>query len=306
MEMKKTKDLLKNMKDHWQLYLIMLIPLIYVIVFKYLPMIGAQIAFRDYTVKGGFFNSTWVGLQHFSSFFNSPNFYKVIKNTLSLSFYSLIVGFPLPIILAIMLNEVGSKRFKKTVQLATYAPYFISMVVLVSIVTQLFAPRIGLVNTMAISLGGQSVNYMGVAKYFRHIYVWSGVWQMTGYSSIIYIAALSSIDPSLYESAKVDGATKLQKIIHIDLPSIMPTAIILLIMSIGQIMNVGFEKVYLMQNPLNLQTSETIATYVYKIGLFGGQYSFSTAVGLFNSGINLLLLVSVNKLAKKFSDSSLW
>lgn len=306
MAIKRAKDLLKNMKDHWQLYLIILVPLLYVIIFKYLPMIGAQIAFRDYTIKGGFFNSTWVGLKHFENFFRSPNFFRVIKNTLMLSFYSLIVGFPLPIVLAILLNEVGNRKFKKTVQLATYAPYFISMVVLVSMVTQIFAPRIGLVNIIATSLGGESVNYMGVAKYFRHIYVWSGVWQMTGYSSIIYIAALSSIDPSLYESAKVDGATKLQKIIHIDLPSIMPTAIILLIMSIGQIMNVGFEKVYLMQNPPNLQASETIATYVYKIGLFGGQYSFSTAVGLFNSTINFILLVSVNKMAKKFSDTSLW
>lgn len=296
----------RAIKNHWQLYLIVLVPLLYIFVFKYIPMFGAQIAFKDYIVIKGIWGSPFRGFKHFEAFFRSPHFWKLIRNTLGISLYSLIAGFPLPIILALSLNEVANKTFKKTVQLVTYAPYFISMVVMVSIIMQFLAPKMGIINLIIISLGGTKQNFMGNPNYFKSIYVWSGIWQMTGYSSIIYIASLSGIDPALYEAARVDGATKLQKIFNIDLPGIMPTAVILLIMNVGQIMNVGFEKVYLMQNPLNLSSAEIISTYVYKVGLVGAQFSFSTAVGLFNSLVNLLLLVSVNNIAKRVGQTSLW
>lgn len=296
----------KSLKNHWQLYVILVLPLLYLIIFRYIPIFGAQIAFKDYMVKEGILGSPWVGLKYFTMFFKSPHFTRLIKNTLTLSVYSLVAGFPLPIILALLLNEVRNRRFKKTVQMVTYAPYFISMVVMVSMLMQFLAPRTGIINQLITLITGKELQLMAKAEYFKTLYVWSGIWQMTGYSSIIYIAALSSIDLSLYEAATVDGATKLQKMRHIDLPGIMPTAIILLIMNVGRLMNVGFEKVYLMQNSLNLSSSEIIATYVYKIGLVGAQFSFSTAVGLFNSVINLILLVAVNQIAKKIGGTSLW
>lgn len=296
----------KMIKMHWQLYLILILPLIYVIIFRYVPIFGAQIAFKDYMVRDGILGSKLVGLKYFELFFKSPHFTRLIRNTLSLSVYSLIAGFPLPIILALLLNEVRNRTFKKTVQMVTYAPYFISMVVMVSMLMQFLAPRTGIINQLIFALTSKNTHLMAKPEYFKSLYVWSGIWQMTGYSSIIYIAALAGIDPTLYEAATVDGATKLQKIIHIDLPGIMPTAVIILIMNIGRLMNVGFEKVYLMQNSLNLSSSEIIATYVYKIGLVGGQFSFSTAVGLFNSVVNLALLVMVNQLAKKAGGNSLW
>jgi len=230
----------------------------------------------------------------------------LLKNTLGLSIYSLLAGFPLPILLAVMLNETTSLRFKKTVQMVTYAPYFISTVVMVSIVMQFLDPRIGFANRVIVLLGGQARNFMGQESLFQSIYVWSGIWQNTGYGAIIYIAALSGIDPTLYEAAYIDGASRLQKVIHIDLPGILPTVVILLILSIGSIMNVGFEKVFLMQNPLNLGTSEIIATYVYKLGILNAQFSFGTAVGLFNSVVNLILIASVNQIARRIGQTSLW
>lgn len=294
------------MKKHWQLYLVILLPLIYIIVFKYFPMYGAQIAFKDYMASKGIGGSPWAGLKHFEYFFKSPNFWRLIKNTLGISAYSLIAGFPLPIILALSLNEVASGRLKKTVQLVTYAPYFISTVVMVSILMQFFSPQVGFYGNFMRLIGQNPQNIMGIPGYFKSIYVWSGVWQYTGYSSVIYIAVLSGIDPSLHEAAIVDGASKLQRIWNIDIPGIIPTATILLIMNMGQVMNVGFEKVFLMQNPLNMVTSDVISTYVYRIGLVSAQFSFSTAVGLFNSFVNLILIVSVNHIAKRMGETSLW
>jgi putative aldouronate transport system permease protein len=223
-----------------------------------------------------------------------------------LSVYQLIAGFPIPIILAIGINELRSNILKKTVQMVTYAPFFISMVVLISIMLQVFSPHFGFVNIIIMRMGGDARNFMGRPEFFRHMYVWSGIWQNMGYGAIIYLAALSGIDPQIQEAAIIDGASKVQRIRHIDLPGIMPTAIILLILNVGQIMNIGFEKAFLMQNSMNLSTSEIIPTYVYKVGLLQGDFAFSTTVNLFNSIINFVLLVTVNKIANKVSDSGLW
>jgi putative aldouronate transport system permease protein len=300
------KTYIKKMKRHWQLYLVILLPLLYIIMFKYVPMIGAQIAFKNYNFMKGFWHSPWVGLKHFNQFFLSPNFWPLLKNTLSISLYALVLGFPAPIILALSLNEVGRAKFKKLVQLVTYAPYFISTVVMVSMIMLFLSPDLGIFNKFLSLFGIHSVNYMGEPQYFKTVYVLSEVWQQTGYGAVIYIAALAGINPQLYEAAKVDGASRMQKIIHIDIPGIMPAVIILLTLNVGQIMKLGYEKIYLMQNPLNVSSSEIISTYVYKIGLLGANFSFSTAVGLFNSVINLILIILVNYAAKKMTDSSLW
>lgn len=300
------REALRRIKRHWQLYLVLLLPMAYLLVFRYWPMYGVQIAFRDFNAAEGIAGSPWVGFMHFERFFNSYRFWDLLRNTVGISFYSLLAGFPLPIILAIAVNEARRYYFKKTVQMVTYAPHFISTVVMVGIILQFLDPRIGLINKAIAALGGTPTNYIGKADLFQSIYVWSGVWQGMGYASIIYIAALSSIDPQLEEAAVIDGASRLQKIWYIDLPGILPTAVILLILNVGQIMNVGFEKIYLMQNPLNLTTSEVISTYVYKVGLLRAQYSFSAAVGLFNSVIDLILLVVVNQIARRVGETSLW
>ncbi|QHT59846.1 sugar ABC transporter permease [Paenibacillus lycopersici] len=300
------RDRGKRVKRHWQLYLLVLLPVAYLVIFKYIPMYGAQIAFRDFSPVKGVTGSDWAGMKHFSTFFSSPNFWMLIKNTLIISIYSLIVGFPAPILLALALNEVRSMRFKRLVQMVTFAPYFISTIVMVSMIILFLSPRLGFVDHILTVFGMESINFMGVPKYFSSIFVWSNVWQGIGYGAVIYLAALSGINVDLYEAAKVDGASRIRKVWHIDLPGIMPAATILLILNVGQIMNVGFEKIYLMQNPLNTSTSEVISTYVYKIGLLGANFSFSAAVDLFNSVINLILLLSVNYVARRISESSLW
>ncbi len=300
------KDKIKNIKKHYQLYLIILLPVIYLVVFHYMPMYGIQIAFKRFYVTRGFAESPWVGLKYFEQFFRSPSFSVVVRNTIYLSIYSIIAGFPFPIILALALNEVRSKRFVKTVQMVTYAPYFISTVVLVGLLYQLLDPNMGIVNKIINILGIESISFMSNTDYFRDVYVWSGIWQTMGYAAIIYLAALTGIDPQLQEAAIIDGASRLKRILHVDLPCISSTIIILFILSFGRIMSVGFEKVYLMQNPVNASTSEIIATYVYKIGFLNANFSFSTAVGLFQSVINFILVATVNIIAKKVSDYSLW
>lgn len=297
---------LKRMKKNWQLYLIVLPSLIYLIVFKYVPMGGVQIAFKNYMVTKGILGSPWVGFKHFEAFFGLPIFWSIIKNTLFLSLYSLAVGFPAPIILALALNEVRKGLFKRLVQLVTFAPYFISTVIMVSMIMLFLSPQIGVVHFLAETFGFQADNVMSKPEAFKTVYVLSDVWQYTGYAAIIYMAALAGVDPHLYEAAKMDGASRWQRMLHIDIPGLMPTAIVLLILNAGQVMNVGFEKVYLMQNPINVSTSEVISTYVYKMGLVGANFSFSTAVGLFNSVVNLLLLLVVNTIARKKSETSLW
>lgn len=294
------------MIQHWQLYLLLLFPLVNLIIFKYMPIVGLQMAFKDFRVSRGMWGSPWVGMKHFIAFFTSPNFWSIIGNTMIVSLYTIIASFPFAILLAIGMNELSSTRARKTVQFFTYAPYFISTVVLVSMMMQMFDPRIGILTKLIKYLGYSGDNVFGSPTAFRHLYVWSGVWQQTGYNAIMYLAALTAINVELYDAAKVDGCSKWQRIWHIDLPGIRPTIIILLILNMGYIMSVGFEKVYLMQNPMNLETSEIISTYVYRIGLINSNFSFSTAVGFFNSVINLVLMLSVNKVAQKVGDTSLW
>ncbi|WP_253299407.1 ABC transporter permease [Paenibacillus barcinonensis] len=305
-EPKRQHPFIRSLKKHWELYLLVLPPVLYLLIFKYIPMVGVQIAFKDFSVVKGIWGSPWVGFKHFEAFFESPNFWLLIKNTIGISFYSLLAGFPIPILLALALNEIRTGYFKKTVQMVTYAPHFISTVVMVSIIILMLSPHVGVVDKLFSMLGFPMTNFMGIPEYFKSIYVWSGVWQGMGYSSIIYIAALAGVDPSLYEAAKMDGASRLRKIWHIDLPTLVPVTVIMLILSLGSIMGVGFEKIYLMQNPLNTSASEVISTYVYKVGLIGANFSFSSAVGLFNSVINLILLIIVNGISRKVSENSLW
>ncbi|MFC5467379.1 ABC transporter permease [Cohnella suwonensis] len=295
-----------KMKRSWELYCLVLLPVLYLLIFKYIPMVGVQIAFKDFNAVSGIWGSPWVGFKHFENFFNSPNFWMIIKNTLGVSFYSLFAGFPVPILLALALNEIRTGFFKRSVQMITYAPHFISTVVMVSIIILMLTPHVGVVERLFTMLGLPTTNFMGVPEFFKSIYVWSGVWQEMGYASIIYIAALASVDPALYEAARIDGASRWKKIIHIDLPALVPIMIIMLILKLGSVMGIEFEKIYLMQNSLNLTSSEVISTYVYKVGLLGANFSFSTAVGLFNSVINLILLLIVNWISRKVSETSLW
>lgn len=307
-QMKKTARAtrLKAVSGNWDLYLLILPVIIYFILFHYLPMYGVQIAFKNFSSVKGIWGSSWVGFKHFERFFNSYHFWALIKNTLGVSLYQTAVGFPIPILLALMMNELKSERFKKTLQTVTYAPHFLSTVVLVGMLTAFMSPRNGIVNELIKMLGGQPISFMTEPGWFKTLYVLSGVWQNAGWGSIIYMAALAGIDVQLYEAAIVDGATKMQRIRHVTLPGILPTAIILLILDVGKIMSVGFEKVFLMQNGLNMSTSDVISTYVYRIGLVGSEFSFSSAVGLFNSVINMVMLITVNKISKKFSETSLW
>jgi putative aldouronate transport system permease protein len=295
-----------KLTKNYQLYLLVIPTVIYYIIFHYIPMAGVQIAFKDYMFIHGIWGSPWVGLEHFERFFNSFEFVKIIVNTIKLSVYQLVFGFPTPIILALLLNQLISKKFKKFAQTVIYAPHFISTVVMVGMLFIFLSPRSGVINHIITFFGGEAQFFLGSPDWFRAVYVLSDIWQNTGWGTIIYLAALSTISPELHESAVVDGANKLQRMWHIDIPGILPTAVILLILSMGHIMSLGFEKVYLMQTSLNLTTSETIPTYVYKTGLLGAQYSFSTAVGLFNSIINFIVLISVNQIAKKVTNTSLW
>ena len=299
---------LKRIARHWQLYLVLLIPLVILIIFSYGPMYGVQIAFRDFKVKQGIWGSKWVGLKHFNNFLGTYSFNRLLINTLTLSSYSLVAGFPIPILLALMLNECGNLRYKKAVQMITYAPHFISTVVMCSIILLMITSgKNGLLNNIRQLFGATDrIDFITKPNLFPHIYVWSGIWQGMGYSSIIYIAALSGIDPSLHEAAVVDGASKIRRVWHIDLPGIAPTITILLILNVGSLMSIGHEKVLLLQNDLNKSTSDIIATYVYRVGLEQAQYSFSAAVGLFNSIINTILLVTVNTITKKLGETSLF
>lgn len=303
----KKNKILKSLKQSWVLYLLLLPTLLYVGIFSYAPMYGIQIAFRNYNFADGFTGSEWVGLKWFKTFFESPRCGMIIKNTLSLSIYSLIASFPLPIVLALILNNVKSTGYKRFAQTITYMPHFISTTVLVGMLSLFFSPDSGFVNTILSWFGGSGDTYfMGMPEYFPHMYVWSNVWREMGWGSIIYLSALSGVDPGLHEAARIDGANKFQRVIHIDLPCILPTIVILLIMQCGKIMNVGYEKVYLMQNSLNLEVTEVISTYVYKIGLQQRQYSYSTAINLFNNVINLIMLTVVNKISNKVSGTGLW
>lgn len=301
-------DTLIKVKRGWQLYLMLLIPLAWLLIFQYWPMYGAQIAFRNFMPGLSIWESPWVGLDNFVKFFNSYMFWRVIRNTLWISFYSLLVGFPIPILFALAINQLKGGWFKRTVQMVSYAPNFISTVVVVGMVIQFLDLRRGPVNLLLQTLGLSTVNFLGSPEWFSSIYVWSGIWQHTGFNAIIYLAALSTVDQALHEAAVVDGATRLQRIWHIDLQAILPTAMTLLILNLGQLMNVGFEKAFLLQNTLNQTTSEVISTYVYKVSLAAGiaSYSYGAAIGLFNSFVGLILIVIANRISKKLTETGLW
>lgn len=301
-------NMVKWWQKYWQLVVMIAIPFCFIALFYYGPMYGLQIAFKNFRAIDGMWKSPWVGLLHFNRFFTSYQFGRVVRNTLAISFYSLAVGFPIPIIFALILNCVRNIRFKKTVQMVTYAPHFISVVVIVSMIIQILSPKFGMVNNVIKLLGGQEILFMATGSYFYSIFVWSGIWQGMGWSAIIYISALSGIDPTMHEAAIVDGASRFKRILHIDIPGILPTIVILLILSAGSIMNVSFEKVFLMQNATNTEYSEVISTLIYKIGIQASipNYSYSTAIGLFNNIVNFLLLVAVNTFARRVGETSLW
>lgn len=301
----KIKEMKTKLKKSRQLYLFVLPAFLIILIFSYGPMYGVIIAFKDYMPSLGIFESPWVGFKHFQRFFDSYYFWDLMKNTLGISLYSLIVGFPLPIILALALNEIKDGPFKKIIQTVTYAPNFIAVVVMVGMVIAFLSPSTGIINHFLDFIGVGRINFMTEPRWFKTIYVLSGVWQGTGWGSVIYLAALSGVDTQLHEAATIDGASRLQRVWYINIPTIMPTMVILLIMSFGSLMSVGFEKIILMQNPLNMESSNVIATFVYQQGLLDAQYSFAAAVGLFNSLINSILLILVNGIAKRLSDSSL-
>ena len=294
------------MRTNYQIYLLVLPTLIYFVLFKYAPMYGLQMAFRNYNPALGITQSPWAGLKYFSRILSRPYFYQVIVNTLSISLSSLILGFPLPVIFALALNEMKNAKLKKTIQTITYAPHFISTVVVAAMLKIFLSPTSGIVNQLIKLCGGDAVNFMMRPECFVPIYVISGIWQGLGWSAIIYVAALASVDPALHESAMIDGATRLQRMVHINLPCILPTVIIMLILRTGSLLNVGFEKVFLLSNDAVLEKSEVISTYTYRIGITNSQFSQSTAIGLFNSVIQFVILISVNAISRKVSETSLW
>ncbi|MHB0880644.1 ABC transporter permease [Paenibacillus sp. SEL1] len=303
---KPNRKIWNQVKRDYELYLFLLPIIIIYLVFKYYPMYGIQIAFKDFSPSRGIWGSEWVGFKHFIDFFDSYNFWTIMTNTLTLSVLSLVFSFPAPIIIAIMLNQMLGKRYKKIVQTVIYAPHFISTVVLVGMLNVFLSPNSGIVNHIITLFGGDPIMFLADEGWFRPLYILSGVWQETGFATIIYLAALAGVNPELHEAAIMDGASKWKRVMHVDIPSILPTIVILLILALGNIMGIGFEKAFLMQNDLNYATSNIIPTYVYEIGIQKAQYSFSTAIGLFNSVVNIILIITVNRIAKKLTETSLW
>jgi putative aldouronate transport system permease protein len=295
---KSRKPVSKRILDNWQLYAMLLVPVVLTIIYKYIPMYGIQIAFRDYKANRGMFGSEWVGMYWFQRFFSAPNCVRMIRNTVLISFYSLLWGFPIPVILALMINQLRFQKFKRVTQTVLYAPHFISTMVICGMIRIFLSPSGGLINLIL----GTQIDFLTEASAFRTIYIASGIWQDAGWGIIVYMATLANVDTSLYEAAKIDGASMFQRIRHIDIPELVPIMVLNLIMSAGGLMNVGFEKVWLLQTDLNKATSDVIAVYVYQQGIESAKYSYSTAVGLFNTAVNLLLLIVVNKIAGKLSE----
>jgi putative aldouronate transport system permease protein len=303
----KTKNSVrKRIRKNYEMYLFLLPAVVWYVLFQYGPMYGVQIAFRDFSGSFGIWGSPWVGFKHFRNFFNSYYFWPLLRNTLFLSLYSLVAGFPIPILLALMLNELKNYKFRKLVQTVTYAPHFISTVVMVGMIIIVLSPRYGVVNMALRALGMEAKYFMTDPGMFRHIYVWSGIWQRAGWGSIIYLAALSAVDPEQHEAAIIDGAGRLQRIWYINIPVLLPTMTILLILNLGSVMNVGFEKVLLMQNDLIMDTADVISTYVYRRGLLRAEFSFASAIGMFNNIVNFTLLIIVNGITRRISETSLF
>lgn len=300
------KQIKRDLRRNWWLWVMFLPVIVYYAIFSYKPMYGIILAFKEFKIKKGIMGSPWVGLDHFERFFSAYSFGNLMKNTVGLSVYSFLASFPLAIVFALLLHYLPLRKLKKTVQMVSYAPYFISTVVITGMLSLFMDPDIGVFNSILGLFGIEAVNFLAVPEYFKHIYVWSGVWQGIGWSAIIYISALSGVDYEMHEAAIIDGASKLQRIRYIDFPSIQSTVIMLLIMALGGLMNVGFEKVYLLQNSLNFNASDIIATYTYRVGMIDGNFGYSTAVGLFNTVINLALLVISNTVARKVTGEGLW
>lgn len=296
----------RKIKSNIPLYVLLFPSIILLIMFAYIPMLGLVIAFKDYSPANGILNSPWVGFKYFTQFFNSVQFGTTMMNTLKISIYSILVGFPLPILLALLCNQLRTGKFKKVFQVTTYLPHFISTMVMCGMIILFLSPNSGLIANIFKSLGWTMPNLLSKPESFAGVYVWSDVWQHIGWDSIIYLAALSAIDPTYYEAATMDGASRIQKILNIDLPLLLPTAMILLILRAGSLLSIGFEKVLLLQNPLNLAGSEVISTYVYKVGMINFQYSYSTAIGLFNTVVNLIILLSVNWFSKRYTKTGLF
>ncbi|GMQ59166.1 ABC transporter permease subunit [Vallitalea sediminicola] len=296
----------KKIKKQKYLLLLLLPGLLYYIIFRYIPMYGVLIAFKKYDFRLGIWGSPWVGLKYFEQFVFGPYFWRLVKNTFLLSFYDLIFGFPIPIIFALLLNEIKSKKFKSTVQTISYLPHFISVVIVVGLLKTMLSPNGGAINNIIEFLGGQQINFFMEKNWFRTLYVSSGIWQGFGWGSIIYLATMAGINPQLYEAARMDGAGRFKCMWHVTLPGIKPTIVVLLILRLGRILSVGFEKVILMYNPKIYETADIISTYVYRYGILKANYSFGTAVGLMNSLVALMLIVITNKISKKVSDTSLW
>lgn len=297
---------LTDVVQYWQIYLFLLPAVAYVIIFHYAPMYGVQIAFKNYNPFKGMADSEWAGLKYFIQFFDSYYCKTIIVNTVRISLMAIAISFPFPIIFALLLNELKGLRFKRAVQTVTYAPHFISTVVMCGMLALFLAPNSGLLNQLIALMGGEKRAFLESSRLFPWIYVLSGIWQNLGWNSILYVSTLSGVDPSLYEAARIDGASRLQKMAHVDFPALVPIIVILTIMNFGQIMSVGFEKALLLQNNLNIETSELISTYVYKRGLQEAQFSFSTAVGLFNSAVNFAMLLIVNGICRKAGSTSLF
>jgi len=291
--------------SNWQLYVLLLPAVIYIFIFNYMPMYGVQIAFKNFRTSLGIWDSPWVGFSHFRRFISFPNFKLIVMNTLRLGAYGL-ATFPCSIILALLLNEIKNTVFKKTVQMITYAPYFLSTVVVCSLILLFFNKDAGVINNIRALFGADRIQFMAESTYFSHIYIWSGVWQGIGWGTILYLAALTNVSPELIEAARIDGANKLQIIRHVNIPCIVPTITIMLILACGGILSVGFEKAYLLQTPLNLSRSQVISTYVYEVGIINTQFSYASAIGLFNVLVNVSLLLTVNAIAKKITEIGIW
>ena len=302
----KREGRLALMCRHYQIYLLLLPTLTYFLLFKYAPMYGLQMAFRNYNTGLGIWNSAWVGLKYFERVLARPYFYQVLSNTLTISLTSLIVGFPLPVLFALMLNEMRIKFIKRTTQTLMYLPHFISWVVLGSIATNFLSVTDGLINDIIAALGGTKINFLGSAQWFRTVIIGTNIWKEAGWGMIIYLAGLTAINPEYYEAATVDGANRWQRIFHVTLPGIASTVVIKLVLDIGGLMNNGFEQIYLFQNDLNISVSEVFETYTYNIGIVGGRYSYSTAVGMFKNIIGTILIFSTNRIAKKLGGATLY
>lgn len=303
---KSHKSVWKRMLQNWELYIFIAPAFFFFLIFSYGPMYGIQIAFKNFIPTMGITGSPWVGFDHFTRFFDSYYFWDLMWNTLSISLYELAVGFPIPIILALAFNEMRNGVFKKWAQTVTYAPHFISVVVMAGMIITFLSPSSGIIVNLIEGLGFSAPEFLTDPRWFKTMYVFSGVWQSAGWGTIIYLAALSGVDPGLHEAAVIDGASRFQRVRHINIPVLIPTMTILLILNIGSLLGVGFEKILLLQNPLNMESSDVISTFVYRSGLVDAQYSFSTAIGLFNSIINAILLIVVNQIVRRTSENSLW